>query len=70
VLLPLAGRDGVLGVALSGAGPGVLLILDSGASIKQVTRRIHEVSSDPDLEVLETRVAGGVQIESMTLSVT
>jgi homoserine kinase len=27
-LLPLAGRDGVMGVALSGAGPSVLLIVD------------------------------------------
>jgi homoserine kinase len=27
-LLPLAGRDGILGVALSGAGPAVLAIVD------------------------------------------
>ena len=63
VLLPLAGSDGVLGVALSGAGPGVLLVLDSGARIDQVTRRIHDAASDPNLEVLETRVAGGVRVE-------
>jgi homoserine kinase len=63
VLLPLAGSHGVLGVALSGAGPGVLLVLDAGASVEQVTNRIHEVASDPKLEVLETRVAGGVEIK-------
>jgi homoserine kinase len=28
-LLPLAGRDGILGVALSGAGPSVLLVLEN-----------------------------------------
>jgi len=28
-LLPLSGADGVLGVALSGAGPGVLVLIDS-----------------------------------------
>ena len=32
LLLPLAGRDGVLGVALSGAGPSVLLILQDAES--------------------------------------
>ncbi len=33
LLLPLAGRDGILGVALSGAGPAVLLIVDGEASL-------------------------------------
>lgn len=32
-LLPLAGREGILGVALSGAGPAVLMIVDSEASL-------------------------------------
>jgi homoserine kinase len=64
VLLPLAGSGGVLGVALSGAGPGVLLILDSEASVGEVTARIQEAAADPNLEVLETRIAGGVSIET------
>ena len=32
-LLPLAGRDGILGVALSGAGPSVLLVVENEQSI-------------------------------------
>jgi len=59
LLLPLAGSDGILGVALSGAGPGVLLVVDSEASIVGVGERIRRAVEDPELEVLETRVAGG-----------
>ncbi len=33
-LLPLAGRSGILGVALSGAGPSVLLILEAAHTIQ------------------------------------
>lgn len=33
LLLPLAGRQGILGVALSGAGPAVLLIVENEASL-------------------------------------
>jgi homoserine kinase len=33
LLLPLAGHSGILGVALSGAGPSVLLILDGAAVV-------------------------------------
>ncbi len=40
-LLPLAGVDGILGVALSGAGPSVLLILDSTASPAAVQSRVE-----------------------------
>jgi homoserine kinase len=64
VLLPLAGSDGVLGVALSGAGPGVLLVVDSDASVEQVRGRIQLAAADPNLEVIETRIAGGVRVES------
>ena len=62
VLLPLAGSDGVLGVALSGAGPGVLLVLEASASVEQVKQRIKQAASDPNLEVLETKIAGGVEV--------
>jgi homoserine kinase len=64
LLLPLAGTDGVLGVSLSGAGPGVLLVLDSAASVEQVTARIQAAAQDPKLEVLETRIAGGGRVET------
>ena len=57
-LLPLAGSDGVLGVALSGAGPAMLLICDSTADISAIDARIHEAAADPALEVVETTIAG------------
>jgi len=60
MLLPLAGSEGILGVALSGAGPGVLLIAESGAPATAVTARIRQAAQDPGLEVLETRIAPGV----------
>ena len=41
-LLPLAGRDGVLGVALSGAGPSVLLILAGDAAVPGATAAARE----------------------------
>jgi len=43
-LLPLAGHRGVLGVALSGAGPSVLLVLDEQKSIEPVVQLIREAS--------------------------
>jgi homoserine kinase len=64
LLLPLAGTDGVLGVALSGAGPGVLLVLDAAASVQEVRARIQQAASDPNLEVLESRIAGGVRMQT------
>lgn len=39
-LLPLAGQGGVLGVALSGAGPSVLVILESKQAIPGASRAI------------------------------
>ncbi len=45
-LLPLAGTKGILGVALSGAGPSVLLVLDGSSPIEEiralVTSRLNE----------------------------
>jgi homoserine kinase len=62
-LLPLAGKGGVLGVALSGAGPGVLAVVDVDAAGDEVVERIREAAGDPGLEVVETRVGGGVSLE-------
>jgi homoserine kinase len=39
-LLPLAGREGILGVALSGAGPAVLMIVESETSLGGVRAAI------------------------------
>lgn len=40
-LLPLAGRDGIAGVALSGAGPAVLLLTTSEQSAADVLARVQ-----------------------------
>jgi homoserine kinase len=59
LLLPLAATSGILGVALSGAGPGVLLILDRDADTAEVAARICTASADPSLEILETIIGKG-----------
>jgi homoserine kinase len=57
-LLPLAGRNGVLSVTLSGAGPAVLLLTDVGDS-SQVKRDIleHSLPVGP-VELVETGLWG------------
>ena len=54
-LLPLAGRHGILGVALSGAGPSVLLILSGDESILEAEAAV-EATLGPDSRA-EIRVA-------------
>ena len=52
-LLPLSGTDGVLGVALSGAGPAVLVLIDSVDSTERVEARIQEnLSQSEPVEIL------------------
>jgi homoserine kinase len=62
-LLPLAGEGGVLGVALSGAGPGVLVVADGDADAAAVAARIRAAADDPGLEIVETEAAGGASQE-------
>jgi homoserine kinase len=45
-LLPLAGQHGILGAALSGAGPAVLMVLDGEHSIQSAAKAIREAASD------------------------
>jgi homoserine kinase len=62
LLLPLAdGSDGsaVLGVALSGAGPSVLLIAANPAP-STIDELIRQAAHDPALEILHTAISGGV----------
>jgi homoserine kinase len=68
-LLPLAGRSGILGVALSGAGPGVLLVIDGEAAVAEIAARVREAAGDDSLDIIETRAAPGVQ-QSWTLPFT
>lgn len=42
LLEPLAGRSGILGVALSGAGPSVLLVLSRDAIVEDVEKLVEE----------------------------
>jgi len=46
-LLPLAGRGGVLGVTLSGAGPSVMLLLDGSSPIEDVRTLVVDHLSKP-----------------------
>ncbi len=64
LLLPLAETTGagdseILGVALSGAGPSVLLITGNPVP-STVEDRIREAAHDPRLEILHTRISTGV----------
>ena len=55
VLLPLAGRSGILGVALSGAGPSVLLIVE-GTEAFEAAR-----------EAIRTAVTGAAEVRILAL---
>jgi homoserine kinase len=63
-LLPLnnmPASSGVLGVALSGAGPSVLVIADKSA--KGVPDAIRKAANDPDLEIIQTTIAAGATVQ-------
>jgi len=58
-LLPLAGRDGVLGAALSGAGPAVLLLVESEQAAEAARRRVGEkLGSSGEVEILTCAMEG------------
>ncbi len=53
-LLPLAGQEGILGVALSGAGPAVLVVLENQSAIDRASALIRAALDDlpaPELMV-------------------
>lgn len=55
-LLPLSGSQGILGVALSGAGPSVLVIVESEDSVFPVSALIRNAVSDlPESELVVCR---------------
>jgi homoserine kinase len=64
-LLPLAGGSGVLGVALSGAGPGVLLVVEADAATEQIAARIRQAAGEPELEIIATSIGAGATVESI-----
>jgi homoserine kinase len=61
LLLPLALTPGVFGVALSGAGPSVLLIADPSAAA--LPSLIRQAAEDQTLEVIQTTIATGVSCQ-------
>jgi len=68
-LLPLAGQDGILGVALSGAGPSVLLILQDVSTADSAKVAIQGTleatlteTSNLAATILEARISGAAQI--------
>ena len=48
LLLPLVGKNGVLGVALSGAGPAVLVVVEDEKSLQAVTWAIGKVTENQE----------------------
>jgi homoserine kinase len=58
LLLPLTQSPGVFGVALSGAGPSVLLIVENSAASALVPI-MREAAGDESLEILQTTIAAG-----------
>lgn len=61
LLLPLVGESGILGVALSGAGPAVLVIVDREQDVVTASGAIRSAAGDAhQVELLPCRfVAGG-----------
>lgn len=60
-LLPLAGTHGILGVALSGAGPSVLVIVESETGVPAASAAIRDAVQglpEPELRVCRLEAAG------------
>ncbi len=62
LLEPLADAGGVYSVALSGAGPAVLLLADPLADLEVLMSMIRGAARDGELRVLEARIAGGAEV--------
>jgi homoserine kinase len=59
LLLPLTANPGILGVALSGAGPSVLIITEEAES-STLPAIVRQAAGDQLLEVLQTRISPGI----------
>jgi homoserine kinase len=67
-LLPLAGSHGILGVALRGAGPAVLVVLDGQENVEEASaaiRRALEGMSAPELRLCRFDPQGAKQSTSL-----
>jgi homoserine kinase len=61
-LLPLAEEPEIAGVALSGAGPSVLLVLAAETTLLETETRLRPLVGD-DTELVPVRIAGRVERE-------
>jgi homoserine kinase len=59
LLMPLAGQPGIYGVALSGAGPSVLLIVDPKADEGLIRDSILTAAGQAEMEILRAKIAAG-----------
>jgi len=67
-LLPLAGSQGILGVALSGSGPAVLVVVEDEACLQHASSRIRDaVSSFAEPELLVCRFQNTGAHESLAV---
>jgi homoserine kinase len=65
-LLPLAGSNGIFGVALSGAGPSVLLILSGNEAVAGAKRAVREtLAGEMEAEILVVDFEGRGGRESL-----
>ena len=59
LMLPLVGEEGILGAALSGAGPAVLVIVEGEESLEKASAAIRKALGDPNAaELLRCRFEG------------
>jgi homoserine kinase len=54
LLLPFAGTNGILGVALSGAGPSVLLVVEGQNVLNDAVNAVQQVLEPGNVEILMT----------------
>lgn len=67
-LLPLAGIQGILGVALSGSGPAVLVIVENEDCLEHASTRIRGAVRDlPEPELLVCRFENAGACESLAM---
>lgn len=71
LLLPLAGEGPILGAALSGAGPAILLLLDGRDGVPEARKLVERaVAGRHSVELLDCAIeASGVVSEQVTLPV-
>jgi len=60
-LLPLAGSNGVYGVALSGAGPSVLLITAVDVPEAVLREKVIRATGDPGVQCMQVSVGAGLE---------